>query len=109
MSTYAAPRQLALLADPIDTRFVEFHHANPAVYSALVSLARQWKDAGHEHCSMDMLVHIVRWQYGTTTTSDDGFKINDHFVSRYARLIAANEPALAEMFTTRALRNGEFT
>ena len=58
---------------------------------------------------MDMLVHIVRWQYGTTTTSDDGFKINDHFVSRYARLIAANEPALAEMFTTRALRNGEFT
>lgn len=108
MTTYGAPRQLALLADPIDARFLEFHHANPAVYSALVSLARQWKEAGHERCSMDMLVHIVRWQYGTSTQSDDGFKINDHYVSRYARLIAANEPALAEMFTTRALRNGEY-
>jgi hypothetical protein len=107
VTTYAEPKQLALLPDPIDERFLEFHHANPAVYSALVSLARQWKSAGHDRCSMDMLVHLVRWDYGTRTESRDGFKINDHFVSRYARLIQANERDLAGMFSTRALRGDE--
>ncbi|MFM1964914.1 MAG: phage Quesadilla [Actinomycetota bacterium] len=102
--TWAEPQQLALLDDPIDVRFLEFHHANPAVYDRLVELAYEWRAAGHERCSMDMLVHLVRWDYGTRTQSTDGFKINDHYVSRYARLIAANEPQLAPMFTTRALR-----
>lgn len=102
--TWAEPQQLALLADPIDERFIDFHHANPAVYVRLVQLAREWMDAGHDRCSMDMLVHLVRWDYGVRTQSGDGFKINDHFVSRYARLIAANEPDLAHLFTTRTLR-----
>ena len=108
MSAYGAPRQLALLADPIDTRFLEFHHSNPAVYSVLVSLARQWKEAGHERCSMDMLFHLLRWQYGVKTTGDQ-FVLNDHWTSRYSRLISANEPDLAGMFTTRTLRNGDFS
>jgi hypothetical protein len=107
VTTYAEPRQLSLLPDPIQEQFVEFHHANPTVYSALVSLARQWKSAGHDRCSIDMLVHLVRWDYGTRTDTRDGFKINDHFTSRYARLIQANERDLAGMFSTRALRGDD--
>jgi hypothetical protein len=107
MTTYAEPRQLALLPDPIDVRFLEFHHANPLVYDDLVNRAWLWKIAGHQRCSMDMLVHLVRWDYGTTMRCGEGFKINDHFVSRYARLISANEPELAGMFTTRALRGDQ--
>lgn len=103
--TWAQPRQLALLEDPKDALFVEFHQANPQVYRRLVELAREWQSAGHDRCSMDMLVHLVRWDYGTRTDSTDGFKINDWFVSRYARLISANEPGLAHLFTTRRLRS----
>ena len=35
------PRQLSLLADPIDEQFTKFHHENPHVYEELVQLARQ--------------------------------------------------------------------
>lgn len=103
--TWAEPRQLALLDDPIDVRFLDFHHANPHVYDRLVELAFEWQHAGHQRCSMDMLVHLVRWDHGTRTNAGDGFKINDHYVSRYTRLICANEPALAPLFTTRTLRS----
>ncbi len=104
MTTWAEPKQLALLPDPIDTRFTEWHHANPGIYWRLVGMARQWKDSGHDKCSMDMLVNNLRWSYGIET-GGDSFRINDHFVSRYSRLIAANEPDLAHLFNTRTLRS----
>jgi hypothetical protein len=44
--------QMALLADDIETRFVDFHHDNPHVYRALVEMARQWRARGHDKCSM---------------------------------------------------------
>jgi hypothetical protein len=106
MTTYAEPRQLSLLPDPIDARFLEFHHANPHVYEGLVSLARQWKEAGNDRCSMDMLFHLLRWRYGLITAGDQ-FTLNNNFTSRYARLIQANERDLCGMFATRALRGDE--
>lgn len=100
-----AEQQLSLLPDPIDARFLEFHHGNPHIYRQLVDLSRQWRDAGHEKCSIDMLFHLLRWEYGVQTHTSDGFRLNDHFTSRYARLIAANEPDLAHLFSTRTLRS----
>ena len=100
--TWAASGQLALLADPIDERFMEFHHANPHVYERLRAMSFQWLGAGHTKCSMDMLFHLLRWEYGITTAGDE-FRLNDHFTSRYARLLMANEPALRGLFNTRPL------
>ena len=97
--------QTTLFPDPIDMRFVEFHHANPQVYKTLVALARKWAQAGHDKCSIDMLFHLLRWEYGTSTSGDSGFRLNDHFTSRYARLISANEPDLADLFNTRSIRS----
>jgi hypothetical protein len=101
----AAPRvgQLSFLPDPIDQRFVAFHHGNPDVYRKLVGLAREWKAAGHDRCSMNMLFEVLRWDDGVRTKSADGLKLNNDFRSRYARVIAANEPDLREFFETRSL------
>ena len=104
MSTWAEPRQLALLADPLDERFAQFHHANPNVYRALVNLARQWRSAGNDKCSMDMLFHLLRWEYGISTKATDGLLLNNSYTSRYARLIHANEPDLRDIFNTRSLK-----
>jgi hypothetical protein len=104
--TWAAPRQLALLGDPIDERFYEFHHRNPDVYQRLIALAREWKQAGHDKCSIELLYAKLRWDEGIATSGDQ-FKLNDHFTSRYARLIQANERDLAGLFSTRALRGDE--
>lgn len=100
----ADPRgQLSFLPDPIDQRFIAFHHANPAVYHRLVGLAREWKAAGHGRCSMGMLFEVLRYDAGLRTKSADGLKLNNDFRSRYARVISANEPDLRELFETRAL------
>lgn len=102
MTTWAEPKQLALLADPLDERFNDFHHANPHVYRALVEYARRWKAAGHAACSMKMLFELLRWDVGIATTGDS-FVLNNSLTSRYARLIHANEPDLSGFFNTRTL------
>jgi hypothetical protein len=98
--------QLALLADPIEERFIEFHHANPHVYRALVDMARKWKQSGNTTCSMKMLFEVLRWQAGISTQSADPFLLNNTYTSRYARLIAANERDLAGLFNMRQLKEG---
>jgi hypothetical protein len=95
--------QLSFLTDPIDQAFLSFHHANPHVYRTLVGLARKWKDAGHDRCSMNMLFEVLRWDEGLRTQSADGLKLNNNFRSRYSRLVAANHPDLAHLFETLAL------
>jgi hypothetical protein len=102
--TWARQQQLALLEDPIDARFTDFHHMNPHVYVRLVAMARQWMGAGHDKCSIDMLFHLLRWEHGIHTTGDQ-LRLNDHFTSRYARLISANEPDLSGLFNTRTLKS----
>jgi hypothetical protein len=95
--------QLSLLPDPIDQAFFAFHHANPDVYRSLVKLARQWKAAGHDRCSIAMLFEVLRFDVGLKTTSPDGLKLNNSYRSRYARIIQANEHDLRGFFETRAL------
>lgn len=86
----------------IDERFVAFHHANPWVYTALVRLARDELRYG-PRTAIDHLFSVLRWQHRRHTEGDE-FKLNNNFRSRYARLIAASEPDLADAFETRVLR-----
>lgn len=102
-SSWAAPKQLSLLADPIDEQFVKFHHENPHIYRQLVDLARIWKNAGHDICSIDLLINKLRWEIGISSRGNQ-FAISNNFASRYSRLIEANEPDLANFFTKRMLK-----
>lgn len=105
MSTsWAEPLQLSFLPDPLEARFLEFHHANPHVYRALVEMSYEWLAAGHSSGSIAMFFEVLRWRVGITTSGEQ-FVLNNSYRSRYARLIAANEPALREFFNTRQLRN----
>lgn len=89
----------------IDTRFREFHTANPGVYAELVDMARKIKARGYNKLGIELIWSAYRWNRMMTTTPDDtGFKLNDHYRSRYARMIMACEPDLADFFHTRSLR-----
>lgn len=104
VTAWAVPGQLALLEDPIEAQFIDFHHAHPEVYVSLVALARRWKNAGHPKVGIGMLFELVRWERGLTLGTDPaGFKLNNNYRSRYARLIMANERDLAGFFDTRQL------
>jgi hypothetical protein len=95
---------------PIDTRgltigeaFTAFHEANGWVYDALVTLARRWTATGRTRIGIKALFEVLRWEWSLATTGDT-FRLNNSWTSRYARLIAAQEPDLADVFETRELR-----
>jgi len=63
-------RQLALLADPLDERFLDFHHAHPEVYERLAHLARRWREAGHDKIGIATLFEVMRWERGLRGVKD---------------------------------------
>lgn len=87
----------------IESRFAAFHRANPDIYTKLVRLARELR-AKRPHYGIRPLIEIVRYDQAMTN-ADDGFKINNDFCSRYARLIMDNEPDLDGFFETRELKS----
>ena len=89
----------------IDARFREFHYTNPQVYDELVRMSRQLHARGYTKVGIELLWSAYRWNRMLHTTPDDtGYKLNDHYRSRYARLIMAREPDLADFFHIRSLR-----
>jgi hypothetical protein len=89
----------------IDQRFRDFHAENPGVYDELVKMARQVLARGYTRIGIELIWSGYRWNRMLRTTPDEyGFKLNDHFRSRYARLIMAQEPDLADLFHIRTLR-----
>lgn len=91
----------------IQERFEAFHRANPWVYDSLVELARELRAQGHRKLGINMLWEVTRWRlYRSTPAADlnSAFKFNDHYPSRYVRLITASEPDLADSFEVRRLR-----
>jgi hypothetical protein len=87
----------------IQDRFEEFHKANPRIYDLLVRFALEVKGKGWKRYSIDAIYQRVRWHVNIET-SDTDFKINDHFRSRYARLIMSRVPELDGFFEVRELK-----
>jgi hypothetical protein len=91
----------------IQGRFETFHEANPWVYPALCSLARDLKARGYKRIGIRTLWETLRWHHLRQTNDPSGatFKLNDHYMGRYARRIMDTEPDLDGMFEIRALRS----
>ena len=88
----------------LDVAFAAYHKAHPETYDTLARLARQALAKGCTRGGMKMLFEVARWeQY--LATGDDGYKLNNSFASRYARLLMEREPDLQGFFETRGLRS----
>lgn len=106
LGDYVEPERPAPEEPPptIQERFDAFHRANPWVYDSLVVLTRDWLARGHQRAGMKQLLEVIRWEHGRRTSSDEGFKINNDFTSRYVRLLVHHHPEWADVFETRRLR-----
>ncbi len=110
--------QLDLFATPIapvrhdkglsmDERFVRFIQANPHVYRAFVTLAREYlHSTGRRRVGAKAIFEKMRWEYSIRSKAEAGEPaLNNSFVSRLARLAATNEPDLRDVFEFRMLRS----
>ena len=94
----------SLFDKTIDQAFDDFNREHPEVYSELVRLARQLKSRGHKRYGIGSLFEVIRWHRALQSRDEAGFKVNNNFRSRYARLIMQRESDLAGFFETRELR-----
>ena len=90
--------------DRVELAFLVYHPAHPWVFERLVEMARRYAAAGRRRgigFFFEMLRHEV-FMRGTQDT--DGFKLNNNFRSRYARLIEEECSDLRGYFRKRRLR-----
>ena len=90
---------------PLAERFADFHQAHPEVYAALVRLARQGHDAGARRLGIAQLFEVLRWEWvlSALPASNEAWKLNNDYKSRYSRLIMQNEEWAAGIFEIRRL------
>lgn len=93
-----------MTADTIQERFEAFHAANPQIYAALERQTQIWLDAGHTKVGIGFLWERVRWVLSINVAGAAAPKFNDHFRSRYVRVLIAEHPEWADAFELRELR-----
>ena len=80
--------------------FSVFHTNNPKVYELFRKFTLEVINRGYEHYSADAIMHRVRWETNVVKCHRQ-FKINNNFVTFYARLFMAEFPQHEGFFETR--------
>ena len=101
--------QLALqIPSAAELAFREYNAKHPHVLRLLTEAALEWKAAGYDKCSIDLIHSVVRWRTAVET-HDDTYRLSNNFRPRYARLIMENNPHLNGFFDVRPLRDEKET
>ena len=97
------------LDEPTDTlqaQFVRYHARHPEVYRLFCDLAEQMRATGRRRYSARTILHVIRWHRALESDprEDEGFKINNNYSSRYARMLITERPEFEGFFSLRELR-----
>ena len=68
--------------------FLYYHNDNPHIYTEYLKFARQLHAAGVKRKSISMITERIRW--GTATSGNGDFKINNTLRAGYSRLLMWN-------------------
>lgn len=107
MNRYTPPADSLWHSDDdrtIDDAFRQFDREHPEVFRLFRDYAEQIRGRGFSRYSSDAILHRIRWWHHVEQ-ADREFKINDHFSSRYARLLIEVDPTFAGFFELRRLRS----
>ena len=89
----------------IDENFKKFHQDNPRIFELFHLYATQTKEAGHKRYSAKTIIERIRWHVNVETRTDDEFKINNNYTSRYSRLLEQTYPEFQGFLYKRKLRS----
>jgi len=87
----------------IQQKFEDFDIAHPEVYTHFQDFANQIRGAGHTKYGAKTIIERIRWEIDLKS-SDGEFKINNNFISRYARKLINEDPAFEGFFNLREIR-----
>lgn len=96
----SAPRLPFDQGTPLEGRFRAFDEANPHVFDELLEIAREVRDRGVKRIGIAFLFERLRWR--RMKTHGDPYRLNNSYRAFYARKLMAADPALADLFETRA-------
>jgi hypothetical protein len=82
--------------------FRNYHAQNPHIYERFCKFALEAVQRRH-HFSAKAIFHIIRW-YTPDTDDQDSFKIDDGWISHYARKFMDEHPEHDGYFETRERR-----
>ena len=93
----------------LDAEVDRFIAENPEVWRKFRMLACKIKAKGYDRWGAKSLWEVLRWEMALATNSPvGGPKLNNNYVSRFARKLMEEEPEeFAGFFETRQLRGGE--
>jgi hypothetical protein len=88
-------------------QFFAFHRANPLVFREIIRRAHEIKAAGWDSYAIRIIIESIRWDFDrkirtVKATRSDVFKINDHYVPMYVRLLIGRYPEFEGFFELRA-------
>ena len=87
----------------IQEQFLTFHRKNPAIYDYFKQFALEMQRS-RGLISANMVINRIRWEVMVKTKSDDGFKVNNNFSSRYARMFIDEFPEHKDRISFREVR-----
>lgn len=87
----------------IGERFEAWHQANPWVLTYLERKVADLEAAGATRVGIGQVWEVLRYDYRIATRGD-GFRANNNWRSRYARLLIERHPEWADLIETRELR-----
>jgi hypothetical protein len=97
-------KQFGLFDATIQERFETFHKQHPEVYGYLLALCFDLLHKGRKRYGIRPLCERVRWHFQVEQDLGDEFKLNDHYLSRYARLIVHEHPEFDGFFEVREIK-----
>lgn len=82
-------------------RFKQFHRDNPRVFELFKRFAESALENGRRRrFGARMIGERIRW-YTAIETSDEEYKVNDHFWPYYARLLMLTDDRFTDFFERR--------
>ena len=79
--------------------FLQYDQENKEIYEAFKDITMQYIKQNYKHIGAKNVCEIIRWQ--TMISGNDEFKINNNYVSGYARKFEKEFPQFEGLFRKR--------
>jgi hypothetical protein len=81
--------------------FEEYHSTNPEVFQLFEKFTLQVAQRRRKY-SAKAIFHRIRWEMAMTKNENEEFKIDDGWISHYARLFVKLHPRHVDLFEFRS-------